>query len=883
MAPAAKRSGKHLIFPSGWPLVVLLPLMLVVGLFLAPLSVFAAGESVTLQLKWKHQFQFAGYYAALHKGYYQDAGLDVAIAVGGPGIDVYEEVGAGRADFGVCGSEVLLKWLEGEPVTALAVIFQHSPYAMMTLRSSGLSDPHDLAGKKIMLTRQGAPELWAMFLHEGVKLDELLLAKTTWNLDELIKGQVDAMAAYITNTPFPLKQRGIAYNLIRPVTYGVDFYGDGLFALQQTVKDMPDVVRRFREASLAGWEYAMNHPEEIIDLILRSYAPDIPRGRLQFEARAMQKLIDADLVQVGHMNPGRWKHMADTLVELGRLSPGYSLEGFLYNPEPRGYNPRLLILLAASLLATIVVLAVAATLYLLNRKLRREMGERSRVEDLLRRTGIIARVGGWQVELPSRQLSWTDQVYRIHEVAPGYIPTVETAIDFYHPEDRPVIVEAVEQLVSTGQPFDLELRLVTAGGRTVWVRAHGEAERENGAVVRVFGTFQDINDRKRAELSRLEGQMRWKALMDTLGAGVIVLGASGEVIANNPAAADMLDVGQGELAHRTWSNWQAVDANGAPIPPDRLPASKVLATRQPCFNEVLGYVNPGSQSLLWLLCSATPVFDADNRLSEVIVAFMDVTEREEARRAMHLAKEEAEQASRMKSQFLANISHELRTPIHGILGIADLLATFAQDSEQKEYVATIRQSASGLLTIINKVLFFSQLESGKLRLLNEPFALPQVVASTAQDFATAAREKGLQMSWHIAHGVPEVVGGDAIHLKQVLTNLVHNAVKFTAKGQVDIVVENADNAPSLDRIVLRFTVRDTGIGIAPEDLERVFETFVQADAGLDRKFEGAGLGLAISRQLVRLMGGEMTLESQPGEGCAAIFTVSFGLESDLGE
>lgn len=839
-----------------------------------------AGETVTLQLKWTHQFQFAGYYAALHKGYYKEAGLEVNITEGGPGIDVYKEVGSGRADFGVCGSEVLLKWLGGEPVTALAVIFQHSPSALMTLRSSGLSDPHDLAGKTLMLSWEGEPDLWAMFMQEGVALDELKLAQTTWDLEELVQGEVDAMAAYLTNTPFPLKHRGIPYNLIRPVTYGVDFYGDGLFTMQQTVEDQPDIVLRFHQASLAGWEYAMDNPDEIIDLILRSYSPHMSRERLQFEARAMHSLVDAPLVQVGHMNPGRWKHMADTLVQLGRLEPGYSLEGFLYDPEPQTYNPRLLVLLALSLLVSIIILGVAATLFLLNRKLRREMAERSRVEELLSRTGSMARVGGWQVDLPSHQLSWTEQVYRIHEVASDFIPNVEAAIDFYHPEDRPAILSAFDRLASNCEPFDLELRINTAQGRTIWVRAHGEPEREAGEVVRVFGTFQDIDDRKRAELAQIEGQMRWKALMDTLGAGVVVLGADGNIVANNPAAAEILGTRQKDLSKRALSSWTVEDTHGKPVAPEQMPAGKVLATGEACYNEILGYMQPDKNSVTWLLCSATPVFDSENRLNEVIVAFMDITEREEARRTMQKAKEEAEQASRMKSQFLANISHELRTPLHGVLGIADLLSGTARDEEQADYVATIRQSASELLGIINNVLLFSQIESGRLRLLHEPFALAQVVESTVRELGKAADEKGLQLAWSMADGIPEVVIGDAIHVKHVLQNLVSNAVKFTPSGRVDILVEPAGKDVGPGTTVLRFSVRDTGIGIAPEYRERVFETFVQVDADFDRKFKGTGLGLALCRQLVRLMGGEISILSQPGLGSTVMFTASFGLQLD---
>jgi ABC-type nitrate/sulfonate/bicarbonate transport system substrate-binding protein len=229
----------------------------------------AASDQVSLQLKWKHQFQFAGYYAALEQGYYRNAGLDVTIREGGPDIDATEPVASGKADFGVCSASVLREWTMGHRLVVLAVIFQQSPAIILVPRRADISSVTDLRGRTLM-DAPGSDEISAMLKHEGV--DYAALPRTDHRGDprDLLAGRADAMVAYSTNEPFVLEQLGAAYRTFSPAAYGVDFYGDNLCASEAEVKAHPERVAAFRAASLKGWAYALAHKEATVDLILKT-------------------------------------------------------------------------------------------------------------------------------------------------------------------------------------------------------------------------------------------------------------------------------------------------------------------------------------------------------------------------------------------------------------------------------------------------------------------------------------------------------------------------------------------------------------------------------------------------------------------------------------
>jgi two-component system sensor histidine kinase EvgS len=289
-------------------------------------------EPVTIQLRWFHQFQFAGYYAAIEKGFYAEEGLEVALRKFEPGKDRIAPVLEGRAQYGIGDPSLLKLRMEGKPVVVLAQIFQHSPQVLIARRDSGIYEPPDLVGKKVMIPQDdlGTAPVHAMLLDALGGLDGVSVIPHTFNMDNFKAGKTDAMTGYLSNEPFRLKQDGVAVNIMDARTYGIDFYGDNLFTTEQEIDAHPVRVKKVLRATLKGWAYALQHKDEIIDLIIEKYNPDLDRDQLHYEAKVVDQMIVPDLVPVGEVNPKRYERIAKTYKRLGMSTTSTVPEGFIY-------------------------------------------------------------------------------------------------------------------------------------------------------------------------------------------------------------------------------------------------------------------------------------------------------------------------------------------------------------------------------------------------------------------------------------------------------------------------------------------------------------------------------------------------------------------------
>ncbi len=359
-------------------------------------------ESIRLQLKWLHQFQFAGYYAALEQGYYREAGLDVTLLehpLNRSPVDVMLD---GAAEYVVMGSDLLVHRSQGVPLVALAAISQHDPLALLVTRASGIEGADDLRGKRVMLDH-GAHDaaIQAMLVKAGLREEDYTLQKTSYDPLDLLNGNTDAFNAYVTDQGFLLDEAGVDNHYIHPTRYGIDFYSDILTTTDHEVENHPDRVKRFLGASLKGWAYAMSHTEAVIDLIMQQYnSQNRSRAHLQYEARKMQEVIQPLLVQLGYMHEERWKHIHETFSQLGFLERDVAIHEILYKEEAGEQETFYLDLLMTLLAVLVLVLfglfiAVRANQHL-TRKLEM-VTKQARFEELVNNaTDAVFLVSGYR-------------------------------------------------------------------------------------------------------------------------------------------------------------------------------------------------------------------------------------------------------------------------------------------------------------------------------------------------------------------------------------------------------------------------------------------------------------------------------------------------------
>jgi PAS domain S-box-containing protein len=385
---------------------------------------------------------------------------------------------------------------------------------------------------------------------------------------------------------------------------------------------------------------------------------------------------------------------------------------------------------------------------------------------------------------------------------------------------------------------------------------------KNGAVAGVSGLARDVTEQR-------ESEARFTELFENLQEGVYFCDASGILLDANPAMVRML--GYSSREELIGSN---IGALYFEAPQDVFAERKRSPRAASLTREIVLKRKDGIPIVC--LDNSNATFDAQGRMVRHQGTLVDITGRKAAHEEMQRAKEAAETANRAKSAFLAHMSHEIRTPMNAVIGMTELALDTQPTGEQREYLTMVRDSGKGLLTLINDILDFSKIEAGKLDLDVTAFSLLDVVSETVKILDLRARQKGLTLSSRIPPGVPNELVGDPGRLRQILWNLIDNAIKFTSRGEVDLLVEVESRTE--DDACLHFSVSDTGIGIPAEKQGLIFEAFAQADNTTTRKYGGTGLGLSISSCLVSMMGGKIKVESEANHGSTFHFTAKFGLQ-----
>ncbi|HVQ77891.1 MAG TPA: PAS domain S-box protein [Candidatus Binatia bacterium] len=441
-----------------------------------------------------------------------------------------------------------------------------------------------------------------------------------------------------------------------------------------------------------------------------------------------------------------------------------------------------------------------------------------------------------------------------------------------HPSQREEVAAFYRRQLEERTPFTyFEFLALAHDGRGIWLGQNVQilSDAEQGDML--VAIARDITAQKQAELALAASEEKFRSIVETTTDWIWAMDGEGRLTYGNPATREVLGYSPEELLGRL--SFELLHPEDRPRVEDGL--RRPLVARPGWSRHLLRWRHRDG-SYRFLEGSSVPVLDEQGRVAGWRGVDRDVTESRRLQEELRLAKEAAEAANRAKSEFLANMSHEIRTPMNGIVGMTELLLGTSVTREQREYLQMVRESADRLLEVINDILDFSKVEAGRLELDAHPFGVRDTVAQTARALGGAAEAKGLELSFRVAPDVPDRLVGDDGRLRQVLVNLVSNAIKFTERGQVSVEVEKEWERDG--QAAVHVVVRDTGLGIAPERREAIFSPFTQADGTTTRRYGGTGLGLSISSQLALLMGGRMWVESVVGEGSAFHFTARFGLD-----
>jgi PAS domain S-box-containing protein len=528
-----------------------------------------------------------------------------------------------------------------------------------------------------------------------------------------------------------------------------------------------------------------------------------------------------------------------------------------------------------------------------NKRLFAENEERRRIEarlkisdERLRLALDSTQIGIFEWSVPAGHVYYSPGLWAMLGYDHAHMPsTVEAWQTLIHSDDLPLYRRRTDsQLNGVASFIEPEYRVRARSGdwRWVYTRSKSVASNADGRPTRIIGTVQDITARREAEFALRESQAEARKLSLVAAktdSPVLIGSPDGRIEWANEAFCRVMEYSLDEVVGKNPVHFMlGPDTNPRTVARIRAAMSR----GQGISTDVVNYSKSGRRYHLHI--EIQPVRGATGELENFIAVETDVTARVDTEVQLRRAKAEADAASRAKSEFLASMSHEIRTPMNGVIGMTSLLMETSLTSEQRDYVNTIRNSGEALLTIINDILDFSKIESGKMELERAPFDLTLCLEDALDLFALQASAKKLELGYYMAPEVPSWVVGDVTRLRQILVNLINNAVKFTPTGSISIEVRRVTRDPTpigfdpglvLDsaRPVLEFIVRDTGIGIPADRIGRLFKAFSQVDSSTTRKYGGTGLGLAICQRLCDLMGGGIRVESREGEGSSFIFTI----------
>ncbi|CAA7194612.1 response regulator [Chryseobacterium potabilaquae] len=489
---------------------------------------------------------------------------------------------------------------------------------------------------------------------------------------------------------------------------------------------------------------------------------------------------------------------------------------------------------------------------------------------MLEQTSMVAQVGGWEVNLKNNTLFWSQSTRDIHKVDKDFEPNLENALDFYQGEDKERMEVLLEKALQEGVPYDGEFQLVRTDGAVIWVRVKGIPEFENGVCTKIFGIIQDIDAFKTIYLELATKEAMLQSFIRHVPTAVAMFDKHLNYLSVSNSWNDEFGVNAAEIVGQ---NMFVISPN---VPNDRRKIYLDALRGKSYKNEDFAIEVSNKGGLQHYNVEVRPWYLSEETIGGIIVSVQNITESVKINEELKKAKDMADIASKAKSEFLANMSHEIRTPLNGVIGFSDLLLKTPLSEMQSQYLNYINESGENLLNIINDILDFSKIESGKMEIFVEKSDMYNMVSQVINVILYQSQAKNIELLLNVEQGLPKTVWIDESRLKQVLINLLGNAVKFTEKGEIELKVEKLEMDDK--NICLRFSVRDTGIGIPVEKQQYIFDAFTQENSSISKRYGGTGLGLTISNNILKYMGSGLSLNSELGKGSVFYFDIQVPYE-----
>lgn len=820
-------------------------------LLISHIALFGDGlTKVSIELQWRHQFEFAGFYAAIEKGYYKEVGLEVELMERDMSTPLGQNLLQKRVDFFTAYPSVINEIQNGKPYILVANYLKRSPLALAVKKD--ILTPKDLKGKIIMASEEEMQSVnfREMFLQFDIKRSDYTLIQSSMELEEFKAGRADAISIYLINEPYYMRKNSTPFVILDPSHYGGEILYDlNLMTSSEFAKENPKIVRDFRDATNRGWEYALLHKEEMVELILQKYnTQNKSYEHLLFEAREIEKLMEPKAYPVGSIDVQRVARIASFYEKVGEAKLFIKPESYIFDSSLVSKSDVDLTLAEQNWLKSNTPIHYCIDSQWQPMDYIDEDGEhlgvgKRLIELLQERSGLefkLLETKNWSETLKMAKEGRCDLVSLINRTKPR------------------------ERYLYFTQPLLSKENVIVTKDDVSYVESLKEIGEKRIAVIRDFAIGDIIKERyKNIELVEVANPLEGLRAVE-----------SGEVFGFVDIVPTIVwHIQHYGLLHLKISgkiDWPLTLSYGIKRDSPELLSiinKKLNLLSKDEIDEISNtyhkviYDEGFNYPLFWKIFAAVFIFVL---FLSLWITKLNLLNRElkKTRRELEKALKDTKEQEEAKSSFLANISHEIRTPLNVIIGFSEALKKSTKDTKNLSFVESINVAGESLMMIVNDILDISKIEANKIEVRFEPTSLREIFKDLQRIFEHKIESKNLKFEVHTTSSFPECINLDSVRLRQILLNLLGNAIKFTNTGTITLMAyEKARSEGFCDLFI---EVLDTGIGIPKEDQEKIFKPFLQSKNS--EHSGGTGLGLAITKRLVDLLGGEMVLTSELGSG-----------------